>query len=214
MAFADFMKPHLNPTKEISKNEQWYINATCSSLNLWFEQLECVFMLPCLDVMGTVVTWAGVTSPLYAPKMGYFVPKRVRFTEKEVKDAMWCGDPNLSFINLFKLVGDKFSQNFNKAIATPLLIGGQAIPTLITEGFVAAGTALMAWAKSVGMAKTGPKMTPEDFLQKESDLLLQAVKTIPPVPAVVVGDPVMFMPVTTAAGTFTGTIGVNFAAAV
>lgn len=215
MAFADHMKRHLNPPKSISDDNEWYLKATTEALNEWMMELETALMVPSLTVNGSCITPAGVTIPYTVPSAGYFVPKMLRFTLLEVKGAMWCGDAEKSFENLFDLVGTKIAMNFSKVIAVPALIGGQGIPALVTSHFKLAGSALVAWAKAMGAPmKEDPEtatITPESFLEQESTLLLNAVKSIPPVPTPAIGDPIPATPVACPGGIFVGTIGVNFA---
>lgn len=207
MAFADYMRNSLNPTASVSKDMEWYIKATAAALNKWMVQLEGIFNAPTQAIDGTLVTWAGVSSALNLPAGGYFRSNLVRFSDKDVKDAMWCGDPNQSFINLFELVGNKIRQNFDSIWAAPAITGPAAKPMFITTHFIAYGAQLIAWAKARGaeMNAGAPALTPEEFLQHESDLLLQAVQNIPTAPTVLTG--------VTPLGVFTGTVNASLAMA-
>lgn len=217
MSFAMWMKPKLNPDDKTAEDNEWYLKATTEALNSWMDELEIALMMPTLPINGSAITPVGVTVPVTVPAGAYFQPQGLRFTLQEVKDAMWTKDVNTSFINLFDLVADKITSNFNKVIGLPTLIGGCAKPQFITSHFAAYAIQLITWAEAQGAAMNADPnsegITPESFLEQESAQLLAAVKSIPPMVATVVGDPIPATPVMCPAGVFTGTVGANFAAA-
>lgn len=173
MSLETFLKPMLNNPS--SEDGEWYVKATYQALNLYMTQLESVLSIPNQMVNG--VTTVPSTPPVPTPVVGqyaYFMPTRQRFTYPEVKAAMFCGDANLTFPNLFNLFGTKFALNFMNLLAFPVLnVTGTVI--LPTTSFMTCANELMLEARSVGAA-----MTPELFCQLESLYLQMAIQTIPP----------------------------------
>lgn len=187
------MHKYLNPAGEVKPD--FYITATLNALNKYMQEIERMHSGPQYQVSGTI-TYPG-TPPVtvtYSGTTGYWVPKKKRFTYSEVKNALWCGDPNQCFINLFNLIGKKLADNF--CVMKGGAIIGQARVNLSVSHFAA--VAAMFYAK---LKVIGAKMTPELFLDTESEYIRKAIKMIP----LAVGS--LAGPMT--GGIFTGTVGGN-----
>lgn len=185
-----------------ASDENCYIKAITKAFNAYMKDLEADLSNPTQYLDGTAITPSGETIPVKGT-VAYFIPNKLRFTEAEVKAAMWCSKPNLAFINLFTLFGEKFTANFTTLEAKPTLFTGKAITVTNTAHFPINGTALMTWAAAEGASGT---LDHTKFEKKFSELLLAAIHAIPPFIAPVIGG-------TCAAGTFTGFIGVEYASA-
>lgn len=197
MSFKRYMKRYINPTGE--PKSDFYVTATCRALNSYMGELERLHTIPQLYVNGTVVIPGTpvYTIPIVNQPIGFWRNNHVRFTPGEVKKAMWCGDPNMSFVNLFELIGRKIQMNFTRMAASPFIIGPDAPIVLNTTHFTAVGAALMAHVKAEN--KT---MNANRFLDLESEYICKAIKTILPMTTALTG---MYL----GGGTFTGTIGGN-----
>lgn len=196
MSFKRYMKRYINPTG--APKSDFYVTATCRALNSYMGELERVHAVPQLYVNGMTVIpgTPAYTIPIVNNPVGYWRNNHVRFTPGEVKKAMWCGDPNTSFINLFELIGRKIQMNFTRMTASSFVIGPDAPIVLNTAHFTAMGAALMAHVKAEN--KT---MNADRFLDLESEYIRKAIKMILPMPIALTGKCM--------GGVFTGTIGGN-----
>ena len=171
MSFKAYMHKYLNPAGEVKPD--FYITATLNALNKYMQEIERMHSGPQYKVSGTII-YPG-TPPVtvtYSGMTGYWVPKKKRFTYSEVKNALWCGDPNQCFINLFNLIGKKLADNF--CVMKGGAIIGQAKVTLSVSHFAAVAAMFYARIKVLGA-----KMTPELFLDTESEYIKKAIKTSP-----------------------------------
>lgn len=219
MSFEKHMKQFINPPS--GAEPDFYIKGTAAALNAYLAELESVLSERRLPVVGaTVLPFVPpVTTPV-SNSFGYFLPNHVRVTEAEVKDALWCGDPAMSFINLFSLFGRKMTANFTKvsssprniaelqsAVAVPYVCNGFGVATMPNSHYAAAAAQMTAVVKAFG--KT---LTPEKFLDIESRYLRLAVTTTPPSPVFLAGTCLSTNGVAVN-GVFTGTLEANFASA-
>lgn len=196
MSFKRYMKKYINPTG--TPKSDFYVTATTRALNQYMGELERVHAIPQLYVNGTTVIPGTpvYTIPIVNNPVGYWRNNHIRFTLGEVKKAMWCGDPSMTFINLFELIGRKIQLNFTRMTASAFIIGPDAPIVLNTEHFAAIGAAFIAHVKAEN--KT---LDADRFLDLESEYICKAIKMILPAPTVLTG--------TCMGGTFTGTIGGN-----
>jgi hypothetical protein len=196
MSFANYIKPLLNQKTD---DQEWYLKAVTNSLNSYMSELETKLSVPTQQVEGTVIVPGSppVTTPLNGI-IAYFIPTKQRFTFEEVKSAMWCGNGEQAFINLYNLFGQKFAANFITLQTSPILqiIGTVSIPT---TNFPTAAINLLNSARAIGS-----DMTPETFADLESKELENALISIPPIITPVTGTSL------TPPGTFTGEIIVSF----
>lgn len=219
MSFETHMKPFINPPS--GAEPDFYIKGTTAALNAYLAELEDAFSERRLLVVGaTVLPFVPpVTTPV-SNSLGYFLPNRVRVTENEVKDALWCGDPTLSFINLFSLFGRKMTANFTKvsssprnvaeiqsAAAVPYVCNSLGVVALSNSHYAAFASQMIAVVKALG--KT---LTPEKFLDIESRYLRLAVTATPPSPVLLAGTCLSTNGVVVN-GVFTGTLEASFASA-
>ena len=219
MSFEQHMKPYINPPG--NPEMDFYIKGTTKALNKYMEELEDIFGKRQYLVTGTTILPNSPPTPVpVLNNFGYFVPNHVRISESEVKAALWCGDPNMSFINLFTLFGSKMSLNFTRvssspkgvvelqsAVGTPYVCNSMGIVTMSSAHYAMYGAQLMAAIRALGTA-----LTAEKFLQMESRYLQMAVKSTPPMPAFMIGKCLSNNGVVVN-GVFTGTLEANFVAA-
>lgn len=219
MSFEKHMKQFINPPA--GAEPDFYIKGTTAALNAYLSELEDAFSERRLPVDGATVlpSVPPVTVPV-ANSFGYFLPNRVRVTENEVKDALWCGDPSMSFINLFSLFGRKMTANFTKvsssprdvaemqsAAAVPYVCNSLGVVALTNSHYAAFAAQMIAVVKALG--KT---LTPEKFLDIESRYLRLAVVATPPSPVLLAGLCLSTNGVAVN-GVFTGTLEASFASA-
>lgn len=201
MSFATHMAKYLvvsdNPPMD------FYLQATTNALNAYMAELETIMTVPHLYINGTYVIPGSppVTVPLINHPVGFWRNNHIRFTLSEVKAAMWCGNPAMSYINLFTLIGQKISLNFNRLSAMPIINGPDAPVVLNTAHFAAIGLEFFNKLQILGKALT-PKMT----YQYESFYIKKAIKLILPMPSALAGF-------CSYGGPFTGTIGGSLARA-
>lgn len=175
MSFEAKMKPKLNPKGD--QENDWYIKATMEAMNEYMEELEKTLSQYVLRVYGQA-TFIVPASPPYpyvqvinSNERAAFVPMLLRFTYEEVKNAMWCGNIELSYYNLFTLFGNKLAANFLTVKTSPFIAGATVPPVWTTAHWGSLGFALISYAKSLGKF-----CTPEKFLAKQSELMYQGIK--------------------------------------
>lgn len=194
MSFEFYMKPLL---KQPPDDAEWYVKATHNALTSYLVELENKLSVPRQIVTGTVIVPGASPIPLSGP-FAYFTPMHQNISYTEVKSAMWCGDGTQCFVNLFNLLGKKFSMTFKTLQALPIL-GITAVATIPTITFETCALDFLSNVKDIG-----PAMNPDIFLNLESTYLIKALTTIPPITVMCVGT--SFTPL----GTFTGEITVSF----
>lgn len=194
MSFEFYMKPLL---KQPPDDAEWYVKATHNALTSYLVELENKLSIPRQLVIGTVIVPGASPIPLSGP-FAYFTPMHQNISYTEVKSAMWCGDGTQCFVNLFNLLGKKFSMTFKTLQALPIL-GITAVATIPTITFETCALDFLSNVKAIG-----PAMNPDIFLNLESTYLIKALTTIPPISVMCVGT--SFTPL----GTFTGEITVSF----
>lgn len=165
MSFYNHIMPLLGPGQE--DNSEFYVEAMTDALNNWLLEIEGVYSKPTFTVLGTVMQ--GTTPVPVNVTDGFLIPIGLRFEKDEIKSALWCGDPSLSFINLFTTIGKKISQNFS--IVGTNLIKSSPMPIKIPTdvSFATKGEAF-------NMAMYGVK-TPVDFHKLLSDSFNDALRT-------------------------------------
>lgn len=179
MSFETRMKPKLNPKLDANNQiaNDWYVRATMEAMNEYMQDLEKILRQECCNVRGTA-TFIVPGSPPYpmtvsvGQKRSAFVPATLRFSFNEVKTAMWCGQFDLCFINLFNLFGNKLANNFRMLKVSPYMAGVVAPATWQTMHWGALGIALVNYARALGKF-----CTPEKFLAKQSELIENGIKT-------------------------------------
>lgn len=224
MSFEIHMRPLINTQLRMDSENQdleFYIRNTTKALNGYLLELEETFSKRQLLVTGATVL--PFTPPVTTPVMnrfGYFVPNHVRITEQEVKNALWCGDPNMSFINLFTLFGNKMGQNFNRVTSTtrnvaelqaapavPYVCNGIGVVNMTFAHYASYATQFIAATKALGTA-----LDAYQFLSLESKYLRLAISTTPPCPTFISGLCLSTNGMVVN-GVFNGTLEANFAAA-
>ena len=193
MSFERFMKKFLNPVG--NPEQDFYLKGTHEALNSYIEELEGRSRIPSLMVNGSVST--GVTKFPFVGSHGYFSPKCLRFSYNEIKTAMWCGNPELSFINLFNLIAKKVSQNFSSVSASPVITSPPIPVFLLTTVFNFYALELLSRVKIYGS-----NLTPELFLETQSDCIKKALLSCPPTTTLLSGIH--------AGGAFTGVMNVSY----
>ena len=121
MSFANKIIPRLGQPAD---NREWYVNAIWTSLNEYMSDIETALTRPQFVITGTT-TVPGVPpipTPIIAP-VGMVSNKHIRLSYPEVKSAMWCGDGNLTFPNLFKLFASKLMLNFTNVYSNTIVNG-------------------------------------------------------------------------------------------
>lgn len=223
MSFETHMRPLINTQLGLdSENPDtaFYIRNTTKALNGYLSELEETFAKRHLLVTGATVL--PFTPPVTTPVMnrfGYFVPNHVRIDEEEVKNALWCGDPSMSFVNLFVLFGNKMCQNFNRVTSTtrnvaelqsapavPYVCNGIGVVNMTFAHYASYAARFIAAAKALGTT-----LDAYQFLSLESKYLRLAISTTPPCPVFISG---LCLSTNGMAvnGVFTGTLEASFAA--
>lgn len=213
------MKRFINSTGD--QPPDFYISATTTALNEYMKELEDAFSQRRLLVTGvTVLPFSPpITTPV-ASLLGYFVPSHVRLSEDEVKSALWCGDPSMSFVNLFALFGRKMSANFARvsaspksvaesqsAVSTPYVCNGVGAVSMTNAHYATVAAQMNNVVRALGTA-----LTPERFMDIESRYLRLAVASTPVCPAFLSGLCLSTNGIAVD-GAFTGTLEASFAAA-
>ena len=224
MSFETHMRPLINPQLRLEGDNpdmEFYIRNTTKALNKYMKELEDEFSKRHLPVTGvTVLPFSPpITTPV-ANNFGYFVPNHIRLTESEVKAALWCGVPEMSFINLFNLFGSKMSLNFNRVSSTtrsvaelqsapvvPYVCNSMGVVMMSSAHYAMYGAQFMAAVKALGTALDAYK-----FCELESRYLQMAVTSTPPCPAFIAGTCLSTNGIVVN-GIFTGTLEAHFAAA-
>lgn len=189
MSFETRMKPKLNPKLDANNQiaNDWYVRATMEAMNAYMHDLEKILKKECCNIRGTA-TFVVPGSPPYVmtvdvnQKRSAFVPMRLRFSFDEVKTAMWCGQFDLCFMNLFGLFGRKLANNFRMLKVSPYMAGVVSPATWQTMHWEGLGLTLVNYARSLGN-----KCTPEKFLEKQSKLMEDGIKSTFSAPCGVAG---------------------------
>ena len=111
MSFATHIIPQLG--QSIEDDEEWYVKAMHQALNDYMADIEIAMNIPQFLITGT--TTVPGTPPVPVPIVSPTAKVsniHTRLVYEEVKAAMWCGDGNLTFPNLFKLFASKLMMNF------------------------------------------------------------------------------------------------------
>lgn len=196
MSFESHMRPHLNPPS--GTDLEFYVRGTTEALNRYMAELEVLFEEPLGRLNGTVIFPNGTTIPIVNVPAVHWKHNGIRFSLAEVKVAMWCNDGNMSFINLFNLIGQKICLNFTQVVASPYVVSPPMPVVLAPDAFATAGLQFRANLLSMGNG-----CTPESVLSLESSYIQQAVKMTLIVPTVMTGACIL-------GGVFTGTAGGSF----
>lgn len=176
MSFANKILPRLGQSAE---NEEWYVNAIWNSLNEYMGDIETAMARPQFTIAG--ITTVPGTPPVPTPvtcMTGQVSNKHIRLSYPEVKTAMWCGDGNMTFPNLFKLFASKLMLNFTNAYSTTIVTGITGFVFDATTVYSSMGTAFMTEVKTLGAAGS---MNAQTFHNTFSRYLDLAFKSLPPV---------------------------------
>lgn len=176
MSFANKILPRLGQSAE---NQEWYVNAIWNSLNEYMGDIETAMARPQFTIAG--ITTVPGTPPVPTPvtcMTGQVSNKHIRLSYPEVKTAMWCGDGNMTFPNLFKLFASKLMLNFTNAYSTTIVTGITGFAFDATTVYSAMANTFMAEVKTLGAAGTMNAQTFHNTFSKYLDL---AFKSLPPV---------------------------------
>jgi len=176
MSFADKILPRLGQSAE---NKEWYVNAIWKSLNEYMIDIETALAKPQFTITG--ITTVPGTPPVQTPvtcKTGIVSNKRTRLSYPEVKTAMWCGDGNMTFPNLFKLFASKLMLNFKTVYSNAIVTGITEFAFDATTVYSSMANSFMTEIKAIGAAGS---MNPQTFHNTLSRYLDLAFKSIPPV---------------------------------
>lgn len=176
MSFANKILPRLGQSAE---NQEWYVNAIWKSLNEYMVDIETAMAKPQFTIAG--ITTVPGAPPIQTPvtcMTGQVSNKHIRLTYPEVKAAMWCGDGNMTFPNLFKLFASKLMKNFTNAYSTSIVTGITGFVFDATSVYSSMANTFMAEIKS--LAASG-SMNAQTFHNTFSRYLDLAFKSLPPV---------------------------------
>lgn len=200
MSFAAKIKPKLG--QSVEDDEEWYVKAMHEALNKYLADIETAMLRPQFMING-ITTVPG--SPPYPVPVSSPVAqvsnKHIRLNYQEVKTAMWCGDGELTFPNLFKLFASKLMLDFTNIFSVTIVEGTTALVFEAMSTYNNYARLFMNEIKAIGASGT---MTPEIFHDKMSLYLDTAFKSIPPVTMPLVG--VGLIPT----GAFTGSVTITF----
>jgi hypothetical protein len=200
MSFADKIKPKLG--QSVEDDEEWYVKAMHEALNNYLADIETAMLRPQFLITG-ITTVPG--SPPYPVPITASVAqvsnKHIRLNYNEVKAAMWCGDGNLTFPNLFSLFASKLMMDFNNVFSVTIVEATTVLAFEAMSTYNNYGRLFMNEIKAIGASGA---MTPEIFHDKMSLYLDTAFKSIPPVTMPLFG--VGLIPT----GAFTGSVTITF----
>lgn len=199
MSFANKILPRLGQSAE---NEEWYVNAIWKSLNEYMVDIETAMAKPQFTIAG--ITTVPGAPPVQTPvtcMTGQVSNKHIRLSYPEVKAAMWCGDGNMTFPNLFKLFASKLTKNFTNAYSTTMVTGITGFVFDATSVYSSMANTFMAEIKTLAASGTMNAKTFHNTLSRYLDL---AFKSLPSV--VMTFNGMGQMPT----GPFVGTITIAF----
>lgn len=199
MSFANKIIPRLGQPAD---NREWYVNAIWTSLNEYMSDIETALTRPQFVITGTT-TVPGVPpipTPIVAP-VGMVSNKHIRLSYHEVKSAMWCGDGNLTFPNLFKLFASKLMLNFTNVYSNTIVNGISAFTFDALTPYNTMATAFMGEIKAIAASGNMNANTFHNTLSRYLDL---AFKAIIPITVPFIGAGL------TQSGPFTGTVTISF----
>lgn len=200
MSFAQKIIPRLG--QSVENDAEWYVKAIHQSLNEYMADIETAMNIPQFLIVGTttVPSTPPVPVPISAP-VAKVSNKHIRLTYDEVKAAMWCGDGNLTFPNLFKLFASKLMLNFTNVYDNSIVGALSAFTFDAINPFNNIANMFMTQIKSIGATGT---MTPEIFHNTLSTYLDMAFKSIIPSTTAFVGAGLI------PSGAFTGSVTITF----
>lgn len=194
MSYSLLLKNYLSSAS--FDDPEHYIKATHMAINGFLAELETRASIHMMLVNGTTTNHTSVV-PIIGP-LAKFEPLRIRCTYDEVKKALFCGDPNMSFFNLFDLIGSKITKNFS-VISINNVVIASTTTTLTHSTFKIGATSLLAETKVLGAT-----ITPDIFGGLIDKNIKVSLNTIPPMIVPIAGSGV------TPPGVFTGTVTVSF----